>query len=111
MNIALGADHGGVDLKHAIVTHLQSTGHTVKDFGTNSTDSVDYADYADEVSRGVVSGLFDRGILICRSGIGMCLTANRFQSVRAANVRTVDETITTRAVSYTHLTLPTTPYV
>ena len=96
MNIALGADHGGVDLKHAIVTHLQSTGHTVKDFGTNSTDSVDYADYADEVSRGVVSGLFDRGILICRSGIGMCLTANRFQSVRAANVRTVDETITTR---------------
>lgn len=96
MNIALGADHGGVDLKHALVTYLQSAGHTVKDFGTNSTDSVDYSDYADQVSRGVANGLFDRGILICKSGIGMCLAANRFHNVRGVNVRTVEETITTR---------------
>ena len=96
MNIALGADHGGVDLKHSLVTYLQSAGHTVKDFGTNSTDSVDYSDYADQVSRGVANGLFDRGILICKSGIGMCLAANRFHNVRGVNVRTVEETITTR---------------
>ena len=95
-NIALGADHGGVDLKHSLVTYLQSAGHTVKDFGTNSTDSVDYSDYADQVSRGVANGLFDRGILICKSGIGMCLAANRFHNVRGVNVRTVEETITTR---------------
>ncbi len=96
MNIALGADHGGVDLKHAIVTYLQSTGHTVKDFGTTSPDSVDYSDYADQVARGVATGGFDRGILICKSGIGMCLAANRFHNVRGVNVRNVDETITTR---------------
>ncbi len=96
MNIAIGADHGGVDLKHAIITHLQSAGHSVQDFGTHSTDSVDYADYAEEVSLGVTSGRFDRGILVCKSGVGMCLTANRHSGVRAANVRTVDETITTR---------------
>ena len=96
MNIAIAADHGGVDLKHAIVTHLQSTGHSVKDFGTNSEDSVDYADYANQVARGVSGGLFDRGILICKSGVGMCMAANRFHGVRGANVRTVEETETTR---------------
>ncbi|MBK1832331.1 ribose 5-phosphate isomerase B [Verrucomicrobiaceae bacterium R5-34] len=96
MNIALGADHGGVDLKHAIVTHLQSAGHSVKDFGTDKEESVDYADYANDVARGVASGRFDQGILICKSGIGMCLAANRFKGVRAANVRTVEETQTTR---------------
>jgi len=96
MNIALGADHGGVELKHAIITHLQSIGHTVKDYGTDSSDSVDYADYAEEVSLGVAAGRFDFGILVCKSGIGMCLAANRYQHVRAANVRTVDETIVTR---------------
>lgn len=96
MNIAIAADHGGVDLKHAIVTHLQSSGHSVKDFGTNSEDSVDYSDYAELVARGVAGGLFERGILICKSGVGMCMAANRFQGVRGANVRTVEETQTTR---------------
>jgi len=96
MNIAIGADHGGVDLKHAIITHLQAAGHTVKDFGTNSTDSVDYPDYANAVSRGVAGGRYDQGILICRSGVGMSMAANRFEGVRAANVRTVSEAKTTR---------------
>jgi len=79
MNIAIGADHGGVDLKHAIITHLQAAGHTVKDFGTDSTDSVDYSDYANAVSRGVAGGRYDQGILICRTGVGMSMAANRFQ--------------------------------
>ncbi len=73
MNIAIGADHGGVDLKHALVTHLQSAGHSVKDFGTNSEESVDYPDFSNQVARDVVSGKFDRGILICKSGVGMCM--------------------------------------
>ncbi len=96
MNIAIGADHGGVDLKHAIITHLQAAGHTVKDYGTNSEESVDYPDFANPVARGIVSELFDRGILICKSGVGMCMAVNRFRGVRGANVRSVEETRTTR---------------
>lgn len=96
MNIAIGADHGGVDLKHALVTHLQSAGHNVKDYGTNSEESVDYPDFSNQVARDVVSGKFDRGILICKSGVGMCMAVNRFQGIRGANVRSVSETITTR---------------
>ncbi|MGB1260770.1 MAG: ribose 5-phosphate isomerase B, partial [Akkermansiaceae bacterium] len=96
MNIAIGADHGGVDLKHAIVTHLQSEGHSITDYGTNTEDSVDYPDFANRVARGTGNGRYDRGILICKSGVGMCMAANRFKGVRAANVRTVDETQTTR---------------
>jgi len=96
MNIAIGADHGGVDLKHAIVTRLQSAGHTVKDYGTNSEDSVDYPDFSNAVARSIVSGNFDRGILICKSGVGMCMAVNRFRGIRGANVRSVSETATTR---------------
>ncbi|MCP5535724.1 MAG: ribose 5-phosphate isomerase B [Akkermansiaceae bacterium] len=96
MNIAIGADHGGVDLKHAIVTHLQSAGHTVKDFGTNSEASVDYPDFSNQVARGVVNHGYDRGILICKSGVGMCMAVNRYHGIRGANVRSVDETVTTR---------------
>ena len=96
MNIAIGADHGGVDLKLAIVSRLEAGGHTVTDYGTDSSDSVDYADFANQVSRGVSQGQFDRGILVCKSGIGMCIAANRFEGVRGANVRTVEETEITR---------------
>ncbi len=96
MNIAIGADHGGVDLKHAIVTYLQGKGHTVKDYGTNSDESVDYSDYANAVGRAVTNGRSDRGILICKSGVGMCMSVNRYQGVRGVNVRSVSETIITR---------------
>ena len=96
MNIAIGADHGGVDLKHAIVTRLQGAGHQVQDFGTNNQDSVDYADFSSQVARGVVSGRYDRGILLCKSGVGMCMAANRYRGIQAANVRSVAETIITR---------------
>ena len=96
MNIAIGADHGGVDLKHAIVTRLQGAGHQVQDFGANNQDSVDYADFSSKVARGVVSGRYDRGILLCKSGVGMCMAANRYRGIQAANVRSVAETIITR---------------
>ena len=96
MNIAIGADHGGVDLKHAIVARLQGAGHTIQDFGTNNSDSVDYPDFSSKVARGVVSGRYDRGILVCKSGVGMCMAVNRYRGIQGANVRSVEETITTR---------------
>ncbi len=96
LRIAIGADHGAVDLKKAIVSHLTEAGHEVLDFGTNTTDSVDYSDYANLVARQVADGTYDFGILACTSGVGMSIAANRHRHVRAANVRSVEETVTTR---------------
>ncbi len=94
--IAIAADHGGVDLKDAIVSHLQSKGVSLQDFGPHSTDSVNYADYAANVSLAVVNNAADFGILVCTSGVGMSIAANRRQGVRAANARSVEETEITR---------------
>ncbi len=96
LRIAVGADHGAFEMKNAIVAHLRAAGHEVEDFGTHGPESVDYADYANLVSRNVADGTFDFGILACTSGVGMCIAANRHTHVRAANVRTVEETVTTR---------------
>jgi len=94
--IAIGADHGALDLKNAIVKHLEAAGHEVRDFGTYTHESVDYADYGNSVARSVADGTYDFGVLACTSGVGMCITANRHRHVRAANVRSLEETITTR---------------
>ncbi|NJM38986.1 MAG: RpiB/LacA/LacB family sugar-phosphate isomerase [Akkermansiaceae bacterium] len=94
--IAIGADHGAVDLKNAIASHLKAAGHDVTDYGTDTTESVDYSDYANLVARTVADGTSDFGILACTSGVGMCIAANRHRHVRAANVRSVEETVTTR---------------
>jgi glycine hydroxymethyltransferase len=95
--IAVGADHGGVELKNAIVEALQKAGREVVDYGTHGTESVDYSDYANEVARAVNEKRIDRGILVCTSGVGVCLAANRFRDVRGANVRTVDQTKISRS--------------
>ncbi len=94
--IAIGADHGAVDLKNAIVEHLTAVGHGVQDFGTQGHASVDYPDFANGVARTVADGTSDFGILACTSGVGMCIAANRHRHVRAVNVRWVDEAIVTR---------------
>ena len=94
--IAVGADHGAFEMKNAIVAHLRAAGHEVEDFGTDSPDSVDYPDYANAVARNVSDETFDFGILACTSGVGMAIAANRHRHVRAANVRDVEETVTTR---------------
>ncbi|MFN4942609.1 MAG: serine hydroxymethyltransferase [Akkermansiaceae bacterium] len=94
--IAVGADHGAFEMKNAIVSHLRAVGHEVEDFGTNSNESVDYPDFGNAVARNIADETFDFGILACTSGVGMAIAANRFRHVRAANVRTVEETITTR---------------
>ena len=94
--IAIGADHGAVDMKDAVVAHFTKLGHEVRDFGTHGAGPVDYADYANLVARNVADGTYDFGILACTSGVGMSIAANRHQNVRAANVRTVDEAVIIR---------------
>lgn len=83
-NIAIGADHAGFEYKNLIYNYLISKGFEVKDFGTNSADSVDYPDFAHPVANAVETGEFDRGILVCGSGQGVCITANKHQGIRAA---------------------------
>ncbi len=95
-SVAIGADHGGVELKDAVARYLASQGHEVTDYGTDTTDSVDYSDYANDVAIEVANGTYDTGILVCTSGVGMCMAANRFTGVRAVNVRSADETKTCR---------------
>jgi len=85
MKLAIGADHGGWELKQEVVKYLQTIkGIEVADFGTATKDSVDYPDYGKKVAEAVTNGTVDRGILICGTGIGMSIVANRFPKVRAA---------------------------
>src|SRR5947209_5429211 len=84
MKIAVGSDHRGFEAKKRIVSLLQQLGHEVQDMGTTSNDSVDYPDFAFQVARAVGEKRVDRGILICGTGIGMCIAANKVHGVRAA---------------------------
>lgn len=90
MRIAIGSDHGGFDQKAPIVAHLQGLGHTVTDYGPYDAEGVDYPDYADPVARAVSAGTADRGILICGTGIGMALVADKVTGVRAAPIQSVE---------------------
>ena len=84
MRISIGSDHRGYRLKERIVTLLKAQGHEVMDEGTQSADNVDYPDYASRVAQKVSLQQADRGILICCTGIGMAIAANKFVGVRAA---------------------------
>jgi len=84
MRISIGSDHRGVDVKRQIIDLLRLLGHDVNDVGTQSEESVDYPDIAAEVGRRVSQSETDRGILICGTGIGMAIAANKFPGVRAA---------------------------
>jgi len=86
MKISLGADHAGFELKNQIKQHLEQKGLEVRDEGTNSADSVDYPDYARLVAHDVAENRADLGILVCGSGIGMAISANKVPGIRAANV-------------------------
>jgi ribose 5-phosphate isomerase B len=85
MKIALGADHAGLALKDHLRAHLESQGHAVRDLGTNSSASTDYPDYAAAVGRAVAAGESERGLLVCGTGVGMAMAANKIHGVRAAN--------------------------
>ena len=84
MKIAIGCDHGGIDLKKVVLPLLEELGHEVLDQGTHSTDSVDYPQFASAVCNMVAEKTCDRGILICGTGIGMSMAANRNSTIRAA---------------------------
>jgi ribose 5-phosphate isomerase B len=86
MRIIVGCDHGGYELKEKIVPHLKTLNHQVDDIGTHSLDSVDYPHYALRVALAVTGGEVDRGILICGSGLGMCIVANRIPGARAVHI-------------------------
>ena len=83
MRIAIGADHGGFELKSKVIKYLKRKGHAIKDFGTYLPESCDYTKYGFIVARAVGSGKYSRGILICKSGVGMSIVANKIQGVRA----------------------------
>ena len=84
MKIAIGCDHGGFELKNEIIKFLESENYEVKDFGTYSTDSCDYPDIAQPVAEAVAAKEFDFGILICGTGIGIGIAANKVPGIRAA---------------------------
>ena len=86
MKLALGADHAGFDLKESLRKKLATAGHEISDLGTHSSDSTDYPDYAASVARAVATGNAERGILVCGSGVGMAIAANKVDGIRAANV-------------------------
>ncbi|MBR1943488.1 ribose 5-phosphate isomerase B [bacterium] len=82
--IAIGSDHGGFNLKSKIIKHLEEKGYEVQDFGTYSTDSCDYPVYAKAVAKSVAKGENEKGIIVCGSGIGVSIAANKVKGVRAA---------------------------
>ena len=85
MKISVACDHGGLNLKKALIAYLQKCGHEVQDFGTNTFDSCDYPDFAVQAAEAVASGACDRGIVVCSSGIGVSIVANKVPGVRCAH--------------------------
>ena len=84
MKIALGCDHGALALKNALIPHLEAKGYEVKDFGTYTMDSCDYPDFAAPAAKAVASGECDKGIVLCTTGIGVSITANKVPGIRCA---------------------------
>jgi ribose 5-phosphate isomerase B len=83
MHIAIGSDHVGLELKPVINEYLKELGHKVKDFGTFTDERVDYPDYSKKVAEAVLSGEYDKGILICGTGVGISIAANKINGIRA----------------------------
>jgi len=81
MRVALGCDHAGFIIKDAVVKAIKDSGHELIDFGTMNTERVDYPDYAEKVGRAIINGQADRGIAICGSGVGVCITVNKMKGI------------------------------
>lgn len=86
MRVSIGSDHAGFQMKEMLVAHLTEMSHDVTDVGTHSTEPVDYPDLAALVGKAVASGAAERGVLVCGSGIGVAIAANKINGIRAANV-------------------------
>src|SRR4029077_422889 len=83
MNVAVASDHAGFSLKGTVLTYLRSLGHTVEDLGTRDTTPVDYPDFAEAVATAILSKRVERAVLICGSGVGASVAANKFRGIRA----------------------------
>ncbi len=94
--IALASDHAGYPLKTALAKALEELNYEVLDFGTKNTDSVDYPDYVIPLAHALKEGKAFAGVLVCGSGMGMCIAANRYPFIRAALLRTIDDAILSR---------------
>lgn len=84
MKIAIGCDHGALALKNKLISHLEKAGYEVKDFGTYTSDSCDYPDYAGAAAKAVASGECQKGIVLCTTGIGVSIAANKVRGIRCA---------------------------
>ena len=84
MKIAIACDHGALELKNVLIKRLEMQGHTVCNFGTDTLDSCDYPDYAAPAAKAVASGACDKGIVLCTTGIGVSITANKVKGIRCA---------------------------
>lgn len=91
VKIAIGSDHAGYDLKQQVADALRAKGHEVNDFGTDSDESVDYPDFAEPPAREVAVGAADRAVLVCGSGVGVAIVANKVDGVRAVNAHDAEE--------------------
>lgn len=96
MKLAIGSDHAGYELKTNLIKYLKDLGHEVTDYGTYSLDSCDYPDFAKGVAEDVANKVADFGIVICYTGIGISIAANKYKGIRCALVRSSDEVILTR---------------
>lgn len=103
MKIAIGCDHGAFALKTLLVSHLENKGHTVVDFGTHSQDSCDYPDFAAAAAKAVACGECDRGIVLCTTGIGVSIAANKVNGIRCALLSDVDTARLTRLHNDTNM--------
>lgn len=103
MKIALACDHGGFDLKEVVKQHLVSKGYEVEDFGTYSKESCDYPDYAKKAAYAVAKGECERGILICGTGIGVSIVANKVNGIRCALVHDLFSAKATRQHNDTNM--------
>ena len=103
MKIAIACDHGAVTLKEHLMEHLRNEGYEVVNFGTDTTASCDYPDYAGPAARAVASGACDRGIVLCTTGIGMSIAANKVKGVRCALLSDIMSARMTRLHNDTNL--------
>ena len=103
MKIAIGCDHGALDLKNHVAAHLQKLGHEVQDFGTYTLDSCDYPDFAEKAARAVADGTCEKGIVLCTTGIGISIAANKVKGIRCALLHDVWSAKMTRAHNDTNM--------
>ena len=96
MKIAIGCDHGAIEYKDKLVKELKDKGYQVKDFGCYDTNSVDYPDYSKLVAKAVSNNEYDKGIVLCGTGIGVSIVANKFDNIRCALVNDPEVAIITR---------------